>query len=112
MRAKLFFISLSLCLILSSNNRVYSTFPDAYHNGNKTTLNNKSFYNSFTKKIKHLAIKSTTQRRVYICGGQYAKKFHSIDDCRGLINCKGAIYPCSLQEAKNEDYKYCLICWK
>ena len=57
--------------------------------------------------------KTLTSNRVYICGGNYAKKFHSRNNCRGLNNCRSKIYYYdSQQEAIDNGYKYCLICWK
>lgn len=51
--------------------------------------------------------------RVYICGGKYAKKFHSKSSCRGLSNCRSEVYYYdSEQEAKENGYNYCKICWK
>ena len=53
------------------------------------------------------------EKRVYICGGKYAKKFHSHSKCRGLNNCKASIYYYdSVKEAQDAGYEYCRICWK
>jgi len=50
--------------------------------------------------------------RVYVCDGPYATKFHSNSNCRGLSNCSGQIlYFNDEQEALDEDYDYCGICW-
>ncbi|PKA82449.1 hypothetical protein ATE92_0578 [Ulvibacter sp. MAR_2010_11] len=38
---------------------------------------------------------------VYICKGNYSKKYHYKKDCRGLSNCSTDIYTVSLSEAKN-----------
>lgn len=56
---------------------------------------------------------TTQSQRVYICGGKYATKFHSRDNCRGLNNCKSDIYYFdSAKEAQDNGYDYCSICWK
>jgi len=53
-----------------------------------------------------------SSNKVYICGGKYATKYHSHSSCRGLNNCKAEIYYYeSQQEAINNGYSYCLICW-
>ncbi len=58
----------------------------------------------------HLA---TSESKVYVCGGNYATKFHSHDKCRGLNNCKGGVYYMDSQAAAvKSGYKYCSICWK
>lgn len=50
---------------------------------------------------------------VYVCGGKYAKKFHSRSNCRGLNNCKSKIYHYESQQAAlNSGFDYCKICWK
>jgi hypothetical protein len=66
--------------------------------------------NTYSSSHKtHKAIGS----EVYICGGQYGKKFHSYSNCRGLNNCKGGVYKVSSQsEAKSKGYSACSICWK
>lgn len=52
-------------------------------------------------------------QKVYICGGQYATKFHSTQNCKGLNNCKAPVYSMeSQQEAKNKGYSHCSLCWK
>jgi hypothetical protein len=37
---------------------------------------------------------------VYICKGQYSKKYHFKKDCRGLSNCSTEIYKVTLAESK------------
>jgi len=55
----------------------------------------------------------TQTQKVYICSGNYATKFHSVSNCRGLNNCKGTIYYLESQtEAIKKGYSHCLICWK
>lgn len=50
---------------------------------------------------------------VYVCGGNYAKRFHSYSTCKGLNNCKGGIYKYENQKAAiKAGYSYCLICWQ
>ena len=54
-----------------------------------------------------------TQGRVFICGGKYAKRFHSHSRCKGLNNCKGGIYYIdSAADAIRKGFSYCNICWK
>jgi hypothetical protein len=55
----------------------------------------------------------SVSQTVYICGGKYATKFHSTSKCSGLNNCKGGIYKYdSQEEAMDEGYSHCKICWK
>lgn len=73
-----------------------------------SSLESESSRNTFA-----LIIKTPSESKVYICGGQYAEKFHSYSSCRGLNNCKGGIYYInSQQEAINKGYEYCSICWR
>lgn len=41
------------------------------------------------------------QRYVYICDSEYATKYHLVDDCRGLSNCKSDIVQVTLDEARD-----------
>jgi len=77
-----------------------------------TLLTSLSLTNEF--ESKPIDTETTAQSsRVYVCGGEYATKFHSHSNCRGLNNCKGGIYYYSSQQAaKNAGYSYCSICWR
>jgi len=51
--------------------------------------------------------------KVYMCGGAFATKFHSRTNCRGLNNCRSDIYYYNSQnEAKENEYDYCSLCWR
>ena len=74
-------------------------------------LSGFSFINPVVKPI----VEDVTpiSARVYVCGGPYSKKFHSISNCRGLNNCSTEIYYyASQREALNNGYDYCKICWR
>ncbi len=47
---------------------------------------------------------------VYICTGRTAKRYHSVEDCKGLSNCSGRIITTSLQEAEEEGKTPCRMC--
>ena len=112
MKSILFFVGLFLSLSLSSNSRVYSNSISVSYTNNITAVNEINHNNTFNKETNLLIKKTVTQSRVYICGGPYATKFHSRNNCRGLNNCRSDIYYYnSQQEALDNGYKYCLICW-
>lgn len=50
---------------------------------------------------------SSTFSSVYICTGNYSKKYHYNKNCRGLSNCKATIESVSLQEAKDLNRTLC-----
>ena len=80
-------------------------------NSSSNTVLNFEILDSNTSIAYH--VKTPNESVVYVCGGQYAEKFHSISNCRGLNNCKGGIYYInSQQEAINQGYEYCSICWR
>jgi hypothetical protein len=55
---------------------------------------------------------SNYNSRVYVCGGEYSVRFHSHPNCRGLNNCQSEVYyEDSEQDAVNNGYSYCNICW-
>jgi len=73
-----------------------------------------SFANSTTvqSNIVSLESKADITGTVYVCGGQYAKRYHSRNNCNGLNNCKGGIYTMSSQQAAyDEGFTPCKICW-
>lgn len=70
---------------------------------------------SFTSDYSRLNSNAFNLRlqKVYVCGGTYTEKFYSYPRCRGLNNCQGGIYYYdSLQEAINNGFDYCSICWE
>ncbi len=78
----------------------------------RTTTYDSYSFNDF-RRLNRNEPKNITSGRVYVCGGEYGKKFHSRDNCPGLNNCKGQIYLYySQQEALNSGCEYCDICWK
>ena len=66
----------------------------------KLTLFLLAFFLMFT-------LTSSTFSSVYICTGNYSKKYHHNKYCRGLSNCKASIESVSLQEAKNLNRTLC-----
>lgn len=44
---------------------------------------------------------------VYVCKGPYSKKYHLVEDCRGLNNCSTPIEKVSLQKAKDMGRTLC-----
>ncbi|WP_053978537.1 hypothetical protein [Mangrovimonas xylaniphaga] len=50
------------------------------------------------------------ETNVYICKGNYSKKYHYNKSCRGLSNCSTDIYKVSLAEAK--ELKRTLCGWE
>ena len=60
-----------------------------------------------------IVLKTANSQLVYICTGEYAKVFHSRDNCTGLNNCKGEIIKVFQSDAMNK-YKLqrpCCVCW-
>ena len=112
-KSTIFLLSLLLLsLNLSSNSQAFINH-ETIKTFNKITLNKNTPTNRVYKENKSLEKVDNTQSRVYICGGKYAKKFHSRNNCRGLNNCRSEVYYYnSQQEAIDNGYKYCLICWK
>lgn len=52
---------------------------------------------------------ASAPKRVYVCDGPYAKKYHGKKNCRGLENCSGSIKSISLQEAREMGRTPCRI---
>ncbi|MBB3124537.1 hypothetical protein FHS04_002060 [Mesoflavibacter sabulilitoris] len=50
---------------------------------------------------------TSDEKSVYICNGNYSKKYHYNKSCRGLSNCKSTISEVSLSKAKNKGRKIC-----
>lgn len=53
---------------------------------------------------------SKVQTYVYVCTGNYSKRYHSSPNCKGLHNCKGDIVKMTLDEATKEGRTPCHIC--
>lgn len=47
---------------------------------------------------------------VYVCSGQSAKRYHSINDCMGLSRCSGEILEMTIEEAEENDKSPCRLC--
>ncbi len=106
MKSILFLIGILLSFSFSSKPLSNKNLITVSSTSNIVTLSAINSDNTFNKI-------TPTESKVYICGGKYAKKFHSRDNCRGLNNCKSAIYSYNSQQtAINNGYEYCLICWK
>lgn len=61
-------------------------------------------------------VKKTTHRRkstaqVYICTGEYSKKYHSFPSCRGLNRCSGSIKRINKSSAEAIGRTPCSICY-
>lgn len=50
---------------------------------------------------------STPTEYVYICSGKYSKKYHLIEDCKGLNNCSTKVEKVTLEEAKQKGRTLC-----
>lgn len=50
---------------------------------------------------------SSNTGEVYICLGKYAKKYHLVNTCRGLNNCKAEINNVTLENAKRKGRTLC-----
>lgn len=49
---------------------------------------------------------------VYVCTGNNAKRYHSIEDCKGLSKCSGEIIEMTIDEAEEEGKTPCKLCVK
>ena len=49
----------------------------------------------------------TNANDVYICKSKGAKKYHLVEDCRGLSNCKAEISKVTLKEAQGQGKDLC-----
>lgn len=47
---------------------------------------------------------------VYVCTGRNARRYHSVDDCKGLTKCSGIIVNMTLEEAEEEGKTHCRMC--
>lgn len=45
-------------------------------------------------------LKTADIQKVFICTGNYSKKYHLQKNCKGLNNCKGEIEEVTLEQAK------------
>ncbi len=51
------------------------------------------------------------EKKVYICTGKYAKRYHKTKSCKGLNNCKGEIRTITFKEASKRRTP-CKICYR
>lgn len=49
---------------------------------------------------------------VYVCAGRKAKRYHSVDDCKGLTKCSGRVVEVTLEEAEEMGKTPCRMCVK
>lgn len=49
---------------------------------------------------------------VYVCSGQSAKRYHSVNDCMGLSRCSGEIAEMTIEDAENKGKTPCKMCVK
>jgi len=55
---------------------------------------------------------SLKSERVFVCDGDYARKFHSKRTCYGLNNCRSTIsFINTFQLALKRGFRFCDICW-
>lgn len=47
---------------------------------------------------------------VYVCSGHSAKRYHSVEDCKGLSRCSGSIVEMTVEEAENKGRTPCRMC--
>lgn len=50
--------------------------------------------------------------RVYVCSGYHSKRYHSVDDCKGLSKCSGDIMEMTIEEAEIDGKTPCKMCVK
>ena len=55
---------------------------------------------------------STTDTKVYVCTGKYAKTYHKNTNCKGIKACKSEIKTINLLDAKKAQRTACKICYK
>ncbi len=47
---------------------------------------------------------------VYVCSGQSARRYHSVNDCRGLSRCSGEVVEMTIEEADSYGKTPCKMC--
>lgn len=50
--------------------------------------------------IMPVSITKSTETNVYICKGKGSKRYHYIENCRGLSRCSTKVYKVTLKKAK------------
>lgn len=60
------------------------------------------------KQTKHKVNKDC----VYVCSGKNSKRYHSVDDCKGLSRCGGEILEMTIDEAEGHGRTPCRMCVK
>ena len=63
------------------------------------------------KKHKTTHVVKSTKVKVYICTGEYSKKYHSSPSCRGLNRCSRSIERISKSSAEAMGRTPCSICY-
>ena len=58
------------------------------------------------------AVNSANENYVYICTGPKSKRYHCINNCRGLNSCSESIEKVTLTKAKELGRDACGICYK
>ena len=49
---------------------------------------------------------------VYVCSGSSAKRYHSVENCKGLSRCRGGVFEFSVEEAEEMGKSPCRMCVK
>lgn len=60
-------------------------------------------------KQKKYSIENNT---VYVCSGRSAKRYHSVEDCKGFTRCSGSVLKMSIEEAEEIGKSPCRMCVK
>lgn len=47
---------------------------------------------------------------VYVCTGKSSKRYHSVEDCKGLSKCNSYIVEMTIEEAEDEGKTPCKMC--
>lgn len=47
---------------------------------------------------------------VYVCTGKSSKRYHSVEDCKGLSKCNSYIVEMTIKEAEDEGKTPCKMC--
>ena len=65
-----------------------------------------SCWGNHSRQTKH----PVNEAGVFVCAGRTAKRYHSVDDCKGLSRCSGEILEMTLEEAEEMGKTPCRMC--
>lgn len=69
----------------------------------------KKIVRYFFVSIMFIALNGCS-KSVYICTGEYSKRYHKTEECKGLWNCHAKIEETSLNKAKSMGRTPCEKC--